>query len=64
MSKPGKKSPVPILTGKCFAEIHPESTKRLISAILKVKPTADMSRPGAQPQKPKKAAKRQAKPGR
>ena len=30
----------------------------LIAAILKVKPTADMPRPGAQGLKPKKAAKR------
>jgi hypothetical protein len=39
----------------------PEQTKRLIDAILKVKPTADMPRPGAQPQKPRKGTKRKAK---
>lgn len=37
------------------------SEDEVLAAIFKVKPTADMPRPGAQPFKAKKAAKRKAK---
>ena len=48
--------------GKPEAEPQmPDQTKRLIAAILKVKPTADMPRPGAQRSEPKRTAKRKAK---
>jgi len=49
MGKPGNKIHIPL----------PE--KEALSLLLKVKPTADMPRPGAQESKPKKAAKRKAK---
>lgn len=43
--------------------IHiPLSTESAIKLAFKVKPTADMPRPGANPMKAKKAAKKKSKP--
>ena len=44
--------------GKPGNKIHiPTSTNKALAALLKVKPTPDMPRPGAHPSKPKKRTK-------